>query len=55
MKKIYVVMDAFYEAETEVVQAFEDVDEAVLFCREKNYHTCHTFFIQEIELKEKEI
>lgn len=53
MKKIYVVVDA-YQYGFDVVKAFEDVDEASLFCREKNYHSCHTFFIEEIELKEKE-
>lgn len=64
MKKIYVVMEdhyhevmeaAYYRDETAVVQAFEDDDEASLFCREKNKNSCHsTFFIQEIKLKEKE-
>lgn len=52
MKKIYIVMEAYHD-DSLPVQAFENVDEASLFCREKNL-TCGTFYIQELKLKEKE-
>lgn len=54
MKKIYVVMEGLYYDLIGAVKAFEDADEASLFCREKNRNSCHTFYIEEIELKEKE-
>jgi len=54
MKTIYVVMEGYHYDLIRAVKAFEDVDEASLFCREKNRQSCHTFFIEKTELKEKE-
>lgn len=54
MKKIYVVMEAGPTMEPEAVKAFDNPDDAVLFCREKNRNTCHTFYFDEIDLVEKD-
>lgn len=55
MKEIYLVMRSYYEtADISPVQAFEDDDEASMFCREKNSRSYDTFYIQAIKFKEKE-
>ena len=53
MEKIYVVIDCNLFGEENIVKAFEDPDEATLFCMEKNRNTCHTFFMVETDFIKK--
>ena len=51
--KVFVVMES-YEGSTDPVKVFENPDDALIFCREKNWHSCHTFYFDEVDFVKKE-
>ena len=51
--KVYVVMEA-YGYSIDPIKVFENPDDAMIFCMEKNKHTCHTFYFDEVDFVEKE-
>lgn len=51
--KVYVVMESYGDG-ADPVKVFENPDDAIVFCREKNWHTCHTFYFDEVDFVGRE-
>ena len=46
--KVYVVMESYGDS-ADPIKVFKNPDDAIIFCREKNWHTCHTFYFDEVD------